>query len=226
MIDNSRLKVYVAAELLRHRQSLQEAKVKGSILDSDTVVALSQILVGCRLILDRIMNTIWLNHADRHQLAGKPNIYFPCRDIETDFTKDLKRYQLTDLVFKSSRCYELLRSVQPFMGANNQWLQELFTLTKDKHEFYIEIISSSQSQIQIGLGQTGTIKKLVIRNEGNIFADANMRNSLSGQNESLRLKFCERILHSLKKTNQDPLIFCEQCIAHVDSIFQSIFEAL
>lgn len=138
----------------------------------------------------------------------------------------MQKYQLGLLQCDNPNCYNTIQSAQPFVNAVNHWLTNLCELTKDKHESYVEIASSVDNEMRIGLGQCGTIKQMVIGQEGRIYADADMKDSRSGRPAPLRLTFTERFNHVLRVTGTDPITFCSRCVDHVESLFKAVMRSI
>lgn len=218
----------VAAEIAGHRRQLLELgmRAEGGLLAAQDEVIVSHILVGCRLILDRAMNAVWAAHNAQRPGKGKANVYFPCRSSAEGFDQELAKSQLGQLEEVNAAAYQAIRSRQPFAGMQNGWLPELFDLTRDKHESYVEIESTRSQQMRIGEGQKGRLFGLVVMKDGTAFADADMMDARTGRPEPLRLRFVDRFNHLLRSTGRDPVTYCRECIDHVEDVFLSIVETL
>lgn len=103
---------------------------------------------------------------------------------------------------------------------------DLFTLTQDKHEAYVEIAGSASRDLRIGEGQMGTIKKIVIMPDGSVHADAEMIDAKTGRSEPLKFDFIVRFNQVLRKTGQDPVGYCGQCINRVEYVLDRIMKAV
>ena len=91
-MPDQKLIVRVEAEITGHRRTLAELSSRANVgmLDVDAEVAVSQMLMGYRLILDRAMNAIWHAHGAPRPGAKKPNIYFPCKENAQAFETELR----------------------------------------------------------------------------------------------------------------------------------------
>ena len=218
MVD-ARLSALVAAELDEHRRNLSELaeKAQKSVLGTAGEVLLSQVLGGCRQILDRAMNAVWAAHGQPNTGSQKPNVYFPCYGSPEKLTEVLRKYQLAELDRSNARAYRAIRSRQPFMGAQNSWLRELFDLTKNRHEGYVEIDSATRQDMSIGMDQPGWMSELIIFNDGSYVTDATA---------PLNLSFTDRLEHVLRMTQRNPIQYCSDCVTHVDEVFTEVVSAL
>lgn len=218
----------VEAEIAYHRRTVAEISRRAStgILEVDAEVVVSQMLEGGRLILDRAMNAVWHAHGVPRPGAKKPNIYFPCKHSAPAFETELQKNQLGRLQYDNPNCYQAIQNSQPYVSPTNRWLADLFELTKDKHESYVEIASTKDTEMRIGTGQCGTIKQIVIGHDGRIYADADMKDSRSGQPAPLRLTFTEQFNHMLSATGTDLVTYCSGCIDHVEGVFRAVMGAL
>lgn len=218
----------VEAEIVHHRRTVADLSKRAStgILDVQAEVVVSQMLEGCRLILDRAMNAVWHAHGVPRPGAKKPNIYFPCKHSAQAFDTELQKNQLGFLQRDNPNCYQAIQSAQPFVSPTNRRLTDLFELTKDKHESYVEIASTQDTEMRIGAGQCGTIKQIVIGDDGRIYADADMKDSRTGKPTPLRLTFTETLSHVLSATGMDLVTYCSRCIDHVEGVFKAVMGAL
>lgn len=223
-----RLSELVAADIAEHRRQLLELglRAEGGLLTAQDEVTVSKILVGCKLILDRVMNAVWVAHHTQRPGKGKANVYFPCRSSPEGFDQELTKSQLCQLEAVNAAAYQAIRSRQPFAGIQNDWLRELFDLNQDRHENYVEIASSRNGEMHIGEGQSGHLRSLVITNDGRVFADADMVDGKTGKPAPLRLTFVARFNHMLRSTGRDPVTYCRECIDHVEDVFFSIVRTL
>ncbi len=227
-MPDPRLSERVAAEIAGHRRQLLELgmRAEGGLLAAQDEVIVSHILVGCRLILDRAMNAVWAAHNAQRPGKGKANVYFPCRSSAEGFNETLIKSQLGQLEEVNAAAYQAIRSRQPFAGMQNGWLPELFDLTQDKHESYVEIESTRSGEMRIGEGQSGHLRGLVIMKDGRVFADADMVDGRTGKPAPLRLTFVDRFNHLLRTTRRDPVTYCRQCLDHVEEAFGAVIAAL
>jgi hypothetical protein len=189
-------------------------------------IALTSIFVGCRLILDRAMNAIWVAHGTPRLNARKADIYFPCKSSMVDFDAVLQKSQLGKLQIINLDCFDAIRVRQPFSAAKNTWLKELFELTKEKHASYVEIISRRDNVVQIGKGQNGTIKSILFSQDGKIIADANMIDGITGMPAPLSLTFLDRFNHLLVITGGETVSYSKKCLSAVDETFTAIMSTL
>ena len=227
-MSNDRLIKGVRAEIASHRLTLNQLKAdaSGGLLDDGTEVAVSQVLVGCRHILDRAMNVVWASYNTKKPTKQKADVYFPCRDTAEKFTDHLSRAERGNLQKDNPDLFEVIQSCQPFSNTVESWLVDLFTLTQDKHEAYVEIAGSASRDLRIGEGQMGTIKKIVIMPDGSVHADAEMIDAKTGRSEPLKFDFIVRFNQVLRKTGQDPVGYCGQCINRVEYVLDRIMKAV
>ena len=70
-MSNDRLIKGVRAEIASHRLKMNQFKAdaSGGLLDDGTEVAVSQVLVGCRHILDRAMNVVWASYNSKKLMS-------------------------------------------------------------------------------------------------------------------------------------------------------------
>src|SRR4051794_36381882 len=200
------LRARVDAEIAEFRRSLLDIAMKAQrgLLDVQDEVLISRILIGCRLILDRVMNAVWAAHNNQKPGSKKANVYFPSKSSAEAFDAELQKSQLGELRTANAAAYDAIRARQPFETLMNLWLQELFDLTKDKHESYVEIESKRDGEMRIGEGQSGHVRRLAIMKDGRVLADADMIDSGTGKRAPLRLTFIERFNHLLCTTNHEP----------------------
>lgn len=227
-MSNLRLSERVAAEIAGHRRILIDLgmRAKGGLLAPHDEVLISNILVGCRLILDRAMNAVWASHNNQRPGKGKANVYFPCRPSAEQFDQALIQLQLSQLETVNAAAYQAIRSRQPFAGMHNSWLLDLFKLTHNKHENYVEIESTSSSEMRIGEGQSGHLRALILTPDGRAFADADMVDGKTGKSAPLRLTFTDNFNHYLRSTRQDPVSYCRQCLGRVEDTFDAVIATL
>lgn len=227
-LPDRRLSERVAAEIAGHRRQLLELSLRAEedLMASHDEVIVSQILVGCRYILDRAMNAVWVAHNNRRPGSGKAKVYFPCRHSADGYDAELLKSQLGKLETVNAAAYHAIRSRQPFGGIQNGWLLELFDLTRDRHESYVEIESTRSQQMRIGEGQSGRLYGLVINKDGQAFADADMIDTKTGMPAPLRLTFVDRFNHLLRSTRRDPVTYCRECLDNVEDTFFAIVKTL
>lgn len=218
----------VNAELILLRRDLAGIAMRSNLacFDIEDEVIVTAILHKCRLILDRSMNAVWKAHNKSKASLRKPNVYFPCKGTVHELEAELKRYKLCLLKRDNPKCYEAIKRVQPFNDLENNWLKDLFVLTKTKHESYVDISSELVSVVQIGHGQSGTIKQILFDREGRVYTNAAMMDSITGEPTQLKLSFTERFMHLLEATCTEPATYCAQCIDNVDRVFQEILDSL
>jgi hypothetical protein len=218
----------VAAEISQHRMALSECakSIDRLPIDAGNLVRISTLLLGCRLILDKAMNAVWSKHGVRQQRDRKPNIYFPCVHNLESLNARLKSYSLHDLKSVNRVCYLNIQGVQPFMAMQNRWLGDLFSLTKDRHENYLKVSKVQESSVQIGYGQSGTIKSISFNNDGTLCAVSDMRNSQTGEHEPLMIAFSINLRNVLTATGDCPVNFSAICLDNVEATFFRIFETL
>jgi hypothetical protein len=227
-LTDARLIERANVEIEAHRRALLDVAsgASGGLLDATAEVAVSQILIGCRHILDRAMNATWDAHNTRQPEKAKANVYFPCRDSAQGLAEHLARAQLGTLEQANPAVFNSIKSCQPFVNVLDGWLKELFLLTQDKHESYVEIESVWHREMRIGEGQSGKLYGLVVMKDGRAFADAEMVDSATGKPAPLRLTFTERLSHLLKRTGQNPVDYSSRCIDRVEGVFGKIMAAL
>lgn len=227
-MPDQKLIARVEAEIIGHRRTLADLSKQANVglLVVDAEVAVSQMLAGCRLIIDRAMSTVWHAHGAPKPGAKKPNIYFPCKENAQAFETELQKNQLGLLQRDNPDCYRVIQCVQPFVSPENRWLRDLFELTKDKHEAYVEIESTQESKMLIGARQCGTIKQIVIGQDGKIYADADMKDSRTGKSAPLGLTFIEEFNHVLAATGMDTVTYCSRCLDRVAEVFRGVMGTL
>lgn len=227
-MPDQKLQERVAVEIGGYRRSLLDLalRAEGSVVDARDEVLVTQILVGCRHILDRAMNAAWSAHNERRSGRDKARVYFPCRQSAEGFDQELAKSQLSILKAKNEAAYQAIRSRQPFAGMQNSWLTELFDLTQHKHESYVELESTRGGEMRIGEGQAGRLYGLVVMGDGRVFADAEMVDPRTGKPAPLRLRFVDRFNHVLRATGRDPVSYCRQCLDQVEETFSAIVNRL
>lgn len=225
---DQKLTLRVDAEIISYRRNLADLSIRAKVgmLDVDAEVAVSRMLDGCKLILDRAINAVWHAHGVPKPGSKKPNIYFPCKHNAQAFETELQKSQLGHLHRDNPDCYQVIQHVQPYVSLENRWLTDLFELTKGKHEAYVEIASSQESKMLIGDGQCGTIKQIMIGQDGKIYADADMKDSRTGQSAPLRLNFIEQFNHVLGATGMDTVTYCSCCLDRVEEVFAGVMDTL
>lgn len=223
------LQAAISAEIDILMHSLDGIAIKASnqLLDAQDEVAISHVLNSCRLILDRLMNAVWTAHNSKRPSSKKSDVYFPHKQSAKDFEVGLEKSQLVNLAADNPSVYTVIRGCQPFANQSGTWLTELFELTREKHEGYVEISSRRErGDTQIGKGQSGHVKRLVSLRDGSVFAEADMLDGVTGERVQLSLTFVEQLNHHLIRTGRNPVLYCRETLLCVAAIAAKIIDAL
>lgn len=224
MIDK-KIRARILVELRVHRKTLARYS-PDTALDDISEVDITTILSGCRLILDRTMNAVWLAHNTKRPDKAKANVYYPCKTSQKALDQELQKSQLGTLQITNYPCYQAILSSQPFLTGEDHWLPQLFKLTRNKHEGYVEVETKRENRISIGEGQSGSIKSMVFFSDGSVIADSDMIDNETGKNAPLRLTPMQIIHNFFAQSSVEPLGFCALCIEQVSNVFESVTKSL
>ncbi|PLL11240.1 hypothetical protein C0V75_18385 [Tabrizicola sp. TH137] len=134
----------VSMEIEGMKGSLQPLLERGheATLSPQDDIVVTNVLARSRDILDTAMEAVWLAHRDlaaprRRKRKYKP--YFPIWLSSDDFEDELIDAQLGNLAITNRAAYEAIRSRQPFLREENDWLTHLRDHARTRHKGYVDL---------------------------------------------------------------------------------------